>query len=91
TELMDGGDVEGAIEDAAEHKLPLPQALAIAGQVCAGLEFAHSKRKGPPFRTLPPSPIQQLMSFSWVDTYWGRLRYASCQLAQLYEMIPPFT
>ncbi|HTE84213.1 MAG TPA: serine/threonine-protein kinase, partial [Dehalococcoidia bacterium] len=42
TELMGGGDVEGAIEQAPEHKLPLLQTLAIAEQVCQGLEFAHS-------------------------------------------------
>jgi hypothetical protein len=43
TELMQGGDVEGLIEKAPEHKLSLAQALQIAEQVCEGLEFAHSK------------------------------------------------
>src|SRR4029077_12567014 len=42
-ELMGGGDVEGIVEQAAEGKLPLEQAIQIAQQVCAGLEFAHSK------------------------------------------------
>ena len=41
TELMGGGDVEGVIEGAPEHRVPLEQALRIADQVCAGLEFAH--------------------------------------------------
>jgi len=38
TELMGGGDVEGLVERAPEHKLPLDRALAIAEQVCQGLE-----------------------------------------------------
>ena len=41
TELMGGGDVEGVIEGAPEQRVPLEQALRIADQVCAGLEFAH--------------------------------------------------
>jgi Protein kinase domain len=55
TELMGGGDVEGAIEQAPEHKLPLPQALAIAEQVCQGLEFAHGK--GIVHRDLKPGNV----------------------------------
>ncbi len=43
TELMGGGDVEGAIEDATEHRLPLEQAIDIARETCRGLEFAHSR------------------------------------------------
>ncbi len=31
TELMGGGDVEGVIEDAPDHRLPLEQAIGIAG------------------------------------------------------------
>ena len=42
TELMAGGDVEGLVEKAAEHKLSLEDVLRIADQVCQGLEFAHS-------------------------------------------------
>ena len=37
------GDVEGVIEQAEEHRLPLDRAIDIANQVCLGLEFAHSK------------------------------------------------
>ena len=43
TELMAGGDVEGVIEDADGHRLPLEQAIGIALQTCRGLEFAHSR------------------------------------------------
>ena len=43
TELMGGGDVEGLIEDATGHRLPLAQAVAIAVETCRGLEFAHSR------------------------------------------------
>ncbi|MBI4202963.1 MAG: protein kinase, partial [Chloroflexi bacterium] len=43
TELMGGGDVEGAIGKAPEHKLPLERALKIAIETCRGLEFAHGK------------------------------------------------
>ena len=43
TELMGGGDVEGLIEQADQHRLPLADAIRIADEVCQGLEFAHSK------------------------------------------------
>jgi serine/threonine protein kinase/tetratricopeptide (TPR) repeat protein len=41
--VMPGGDVEGLIEQAPEHRLPIEQAVAIAKAICRGLEFAHSK------------------------------------------------
>jgi energy-coupling factor transporter ATP-binding protein EcfA2 len=41
--LMSGGDVEGLIKKATDHKLPLDQAVAITKAVCNGLIFAHSK------------------------------------------------
>lgn len=41
--VMPGGDVEGLIEKAPEHRLPIEQAMGIAKAVCRGLEFAHSK------------------------------------------------
>ena len=41
--LMSGGDVEGLIKKAPDHKLPLEQAIDIAKAVCQGLVFAHSK------------------------------------------------
>jgi serine/threonine protein kinase/tetratricopeptide (TPR) repeat protein len=44
TELMGGGDIEGLIEQAPDHKLPLERALTIAEQVCQGLEFAHGQQ-----------------------------------------------
>jgi tetratricopeptide (TPR) repeat protein len=42
--LLPGGDVEGLIEKAPEHRLPIEQTIAIAKSVCLGLEYAHSKR-----------------------------------------------
>src|SRR5712692_3544888 len=42
TELMSGGDVEGLIEKAPEHRPPLERPLEIGVAVCRGLEFAHS-------------------------------------------------
>jgi tetratricopeptide (TPR) repeat protein len=41
--VMPGGDVEGLIEKAPEHRLPIAQAVGVAKAVCRGLEFAHSK------------------------------------------------
>jgi eukaryotic-like serine/threonine-protein kinase len=41
--LMSGGDVEGLIKKATDHKLPLVQAVEIAEAVCRGLVFAHGK------------------------------------------------
>ncbi|MCH8109388.1 MAG: protein kinase, partial [Chloroflexi bacterium] len=55
TELMGGGDVEGIIEDAPEHRLPLEQAISIAVETCRGLEFAHSK--GIVHRDLKPGNV----------------------------------
>jgi len=55
TELMAGGDVEGVIEAAPNHQLPLEQALSIAEQVCQGLEFAHGK--GIVHRDLKPGNV----------------------------------
>ena len=43
TELMGGGDVEGLVEKAPDNRMPLERVLAIAKEVCRGLEFAHSK------------------------------------------------
>jgi tetratricopeptide (TPR) repeat protein/ribosomal protein L40E len=41
--LLPGGDVEGLIKKATDHRLPLDKAIEIARSVCRGLEFAHSK------------------------------------------------
>jgi tetratricopeptide (TPR) repeat protein len=41
--LMPGGDVEGLIEKAPEHRLPIAQAVDIGKAICRGLEFAHDK------------------------------------------------
>jgi tetratricopeptide (TPR) repeat protein len=53
--VMAGGDVEGLIEKASEHQLPLGQAIGIAKCVCQGLEFAHSK--GIVHRDLKPGNV----------------------------------
>jgi tetratricopeptide (TPR) repeat protein len=41
--LMAGGDVEGLIKKATDHKLPLDKAIEISKSVCKGLEFAHAR------------------------------------------------
>ena len=41
--LMPGGDVEGLIEKAPEHRLPIERAIDIGKGVCRGLEYAHGK------------------------------------------------
>jgi hypothetical protein len=41
-ELMGGGDVEGLIEKADSHRLPLERTLRIADEVCRALEHAHA-------------------------------------------------
>src|SRR5437016_2352691 len=43
TQLMGGGDVEGLIEKAPDHRLELDAALRIADQICQAMEYAHSK------------------------------------------------
>ena len=55
TELMGGGDVEGVIEDADGHRLPLEQAIKIAQETCRGMEFAHSR--GIVHRDLKPGNV----------------------------------
>ncbi|MFB3092021.1 MAG: serine/threonine-protein kinase, partial [Dehalococcoidia bacterium] len=55
TELMGGGDVEGVIEDATDHRLSLDQAIEIAKETCRGLEFAHSR--GIVHRDLKPGNV----------------------------------
>ena len=54
TELMTS-DVEVAIEEAEDQRLSLERAVEIAGQVCLGLEFAHSK--GIVHRDLKPGNV----------------------------------
>jgi len=55
TELMGGGDVEGVIEAASDHRLPLEQAIEITKETCRGLEFAHSR--GIVHRDLKPGNV----------------------------------
>ena len=35
--------MEGVIENADDHRLPLEQAIHIAKETCLGLEFAHAE------------------------------------------------
>ena len=55
TELMGGGDVEGLIEKAPDHRLPLEQAVKIAQETCRGMEFAHGR--GIVHRDLKPGNV----------------------------------
>jgi serine/threonine protein kinase len=41
--FMPGGDVEGLIEKAPEHRLTIEKAIKISREVCKGLEYAHGK------------------------------------------------
>ena len=55
TELMGGGDVEGLIEKAEDHRLSLEQAINIAKETWQGLEFAHGR--GIVHRDLKPGNV----------------------------------
>ena len=55
TELMGGGDVEGLIEAADDHRISFEQAINIARETCRGLEFAHSR--GIVHRDLKPGNV----------------------------------
>jgi len=55
TELMGGGDVEGVIEKAPNHRIPLELAIKIAIATARGLEFAHSR--GIVHRDLKPGNV----------------------------------
>ena len=52
---MAGGSVEDLIAAAEDHRLPLEDAVRVAGQVCQGLEQAH--RRGIVHRDLKPGNI----------------------------------
>ena len=55
TKLMGGGAVEGVIEDATDHRLPLEQAIEITKETCRGLEFANPR--GIVHRDLKPGNV----------------------------------
>src|SRR5205814_1896354 len=43
SQYMAGGDLEGLLQRAEGHRLPLEEALRIADQLCQALEHAHRK------------------------------------------------
>ena len=53
--LMSGGDIEGLLRSAPDHRLPPKQATKIAADVCRGLEFAHDR--GIVHRDLKPGNV----------------------------------
>ena len=55
TEFMGGRDIEGAIADAVDNRIPLEQAIEFARATCRGLEFAHSR--GIVHRDLKPGNV----------------------------------
>ncbi len=55
SQLMGGGDVEGLVEQAPEHRVPREQALRIADQICQALDYAHSQ--GIVHRDLKPGNV----------------------------------
>src|SRR5262249_32572259 len=55
SQLMGGGDLEGLIERAPEHRVPLAEVLRIADEVCQALEHAHGQ--GIVHRDLKPGNV----------------------------------
>lgn len=74
-QLMTGGDLEGLLEQAPDHRLALTRAVAITDQILQGLEYAH--RHGIIHRDLKPANI-------WL-TQDGGVRIGDLGLATRHE------
>ena len=55
TQFMGGGDLEGLIAGSPERRLPLPDAIRIADEICQALEHAH--QHGIVHRDLKPGNV----------------------------------
>jgi class 3 adenylate cyclase len=55
SQYMEGGDLDGMLRQAQDHRLPLDQALRTGQQVCRALEHAHAR--GIVHRDLKPGNI----------------------------------
>ena len=86
TELMGRGDVEGLIEDAPDHRLPLEQTIDIAKETCSGLKFSHSR--GIVHRDLKPGNIWLTSDgrLSWADLRFGNRAPGQCRPNRRSEM-----
>ena len=54
-EAMDGGFLDGLLQEAEDHRFPPDQAIRIANQICQALDHAHER--GIIHRDLKPSNV----------------------------------